>query len=521
VGSSLAVACGAAPTPVVAVRGGPVAAGEVQGVRVVVVGAVGGAGWGVSVLRPWVRRGACGVRRGVSVLCGYAGGGAGVGGKRSERRRRFPDGRAASPGAFRWASPPGAALAARTAVVCGGCWGRGSPPAMEGGRWAQRVCRGPIKGSGAVRRVALVTVTYGGVKVEYHTEYEEGEEVASGSLVPAERAPRGEVGAAGQSYRSRAKEQWLLASLPWETVGDRLLMVTWTYPGDWRPWVPDGHVWNAHRRAMAERWRYRYGRDSLMGVWQKEFQRSGRPHLHAYVGCPAGVSGEDYEGLRQRTLLRKRLERAHGVHDGRGKLPPIGKQYGGEFGMWLRTAWAEVVGTQGVLTAHHARGVDVTVCFWSDAVARTKDRLEVVTYLAGESAKESQKVPPSDFPHVGRYYDSWQGDGSFVPREAEYEFPLDVTREIADRLVRLRRWRIVSERKRRGLDGAGKFDERRPDTGVMVTGQVRGEDFPRLVAWAEASAVRKRVRRASERSERAKSHFGNDRLRGGWGTADG
>lgn len=109
----------------------------------------------------------------------------------------------------------------------------------------------------------------------------------------------------------------------------------------------------------------------------KEFQTSGRPHLHLYVGLPAAMSADDFAGLRERTLLRHRLERHHGCYEGRKRTPPVGLPYGGKFGTWLRSAWSEIVGTagptanwkasvDGSVSAHQLRGVDVAVMFWSD-----------------------------------------------------------------------------------------------------------------------------------------------------------
>src|SRR5438128_1730710 len=48
-------------------------------------------------------------------------------------------------------------------------------------------------------------------------------------------APLGR-GDAGQSPRSRNNMRWTFASLPWEMLGDRLVMLSLTYPGDWRSW---------------------------------------------------------------------------------------------------------------------------------------------------------------------------------------------------------------------------------------------------------------------------------------------
>jgi hypothetical protein len=67
------------------------------------------------------------------------------------------------------------------------------------------------------------------------------------------------------------------------------------------------------------------------------------------------MAAGDYAGLRERTLLRHRLEREHGRYEGRKLLPAISNEFGGDFAMWLRTAWSEIVGTQGHTQRHHPR----------------------------------------------------------------------------------------------------------------------------------------------------------------------
>jgi hypothetical protein len=197
----------------------------------------------------------------------------------------------------------------------------------------------------------------------------------------------------GQSRKSRNNMRRLFLSLPWELLGRRPAMVSLTYPGDWRRWAPNGRVLEAHRRAFERRWVRRWG-EPLVGVWVKEFQASGRPHMHLYIGLPSGLSDDDFEGLRKRTLMRHRLERSLGRYQGRGALPPINKKYGGEFSTWIREAWTEIVGTWGVDRKHHVRGVDVAVMFWSEEVAATADRTRVAAYLAKEASKWRQKQPP-------------------------------------------------------------------------------------------------------------------------------
>jgi hypothetical protein len=303
------------------------------------------------------------------------------------------------------------------------------------------------------------------------------------------------IGDVGQSSRSRNRMRWLFASLPWELLGPRLAMLSLTYPGEWREWLPDGRALDGHRRAFLERWRRRWG--PPMGVWVKEFQASGRPHLHLYLAIPDEVPTHEYEGLRQRTLLRHRLEREYGRYEGRRRLPAIGGKYGGSFAMWLRTAWSEVVGTQGVVAAHHARGVDVSVSFWTDEVALTKDRTEVAAYLAGESAKWAQKQPPENFRRVGRYYGHVGRGQGFKPVEVDMIVDDAIAYELEKRLARLVRARIIAKRRRYGKTGPMNFDLRRPGSGVQALA-VRHEDVPRIMRWCEAAANRKAARRPDD-----------------------
>ena len=155
----------------------------------------------------------------------------------------------------------------------------------------------------------------------------------------------------------------LFVSLPWELVGPRPALISLTYPGLWQPSVRDGRTWEGHRRAFERRWVRRWG-EPLVGVWVKEFQASGRPHLHLYVGLPTAMAAADFDGLRERTLLRHRMEREHGRYDGRRKTPPLGLVHGGEFARWLLGAWSEIVGTRDEPDGHHQlRGADVAVMF--------------------------------------------------------------------------------------------------------------------------------------------------------------
>jgi len=287
----------------------------------------------------------------------------------------------------------------------------------------------------------------------------------------------------------------LFASLPWELLGPRPAVISLTYPGEWKQWVPDGRVLEAHRRAFERRWVRRWG-EPLVGVWVKEFQESGRPHLHLFVGLPTAMSSEDYEGLRQRTLMRRGYERAMGRYRGRAAVPAIGKRYGGEFAMWIRTAWSEIVGTQGVHQRHHARGVDVAVMFWTDEIATTADRTRVAAYLAREATKWRQKRPPEGFTGVGQYFGRWGRTVGFNPQIEELPLDRAVAAEIESRLARWVGWKLYVQ----SWGASGKITPgttlflRHKGDGITAFG-LGPEQAARILRWSVAAAERKQARR--------------------------
>lgn len=294
---------------------------------------------------------------------------------------------------------------------------------------------------------------------------------------------RERTSADGQSARSRNRVQKLLLSLPLEMLGDRGAMVTLTYPRLWRSWLPDGETLAKHRDRFADEWRRKFGEPPI-GLWFIEFQRSGRPHLHLYVRLPSAMTDAEFEGLRERTKLGKRLERAYGRYEGRRRTPPIGMKYGGQFAVDLRTLWAEAVGTQGVDRAHHVRGVDVRVMFFSDEAAATVSRARVAAYLADEAAKKSQKTPPAGF-RVSHYYGVWGRKHGFKP----VLHPVDVSPEVAVEVERrIERWvRLRSISERRQLPGW--LLKRRPGDGICARRMTFAQGL-RLIAYAERAVAR-------------------------------
>lgn len=149
--------------------------------------------------------------------------------------------------------------------------------------------------------------------------------------------------------------RWTFGSLPWERLGDRAVLITLTYPGDWERWVWErggrtrAQEFERHRQVFSRAWRRHWG--CLEGVWVKEFQASGRPHLHLYVGLPVQVSVAEFEALRERTIEGKELEAALGTFEGRRLSRPIGQEQG-PFSVWLLRTWSRVVGTVGTGERH-------------------------------------------------------------------------------------------------------------------------------------------------------------------------
>jgi hypothetical protein len=287
-------------------------------------------------------------------------------------------------------------------------------------------------------------------------------------------------------------------------------MVTLTYPGNWQEWVPDGETLERHRRAFAERWRRQFG--TVTGVWVKEFQEAGRPHVHMYLALPDAVAAEDFEGLRLRTVGGQRSQARYGKYHGRRMLAPIGGQHGGAFGDWLLEVWSEIVGTAGKGEKHEKRGVDVRVCFWSEGAA-DKDRMEVARYFWKESGKRAQKEPPEGFGPVHRYWGIWGKKEGFSPVERTEEVSPDVAAQLERRSVLLVRLRLRAQAQWRDTEGrVGNFDQRRWGDGVTLYG-VRPEEQARLRNWAEAAARRNpgwAVRRRSEAqaAENFRRHVG-------------
>ena len=352
----------------------------------------------------------------------------------------------------------------------------------------------------------LVTDTLDALRLRRHVPYQ-------GRVLNARSRGGGSVagvsrGIGGMKPQSRARMRWQFASLPWEELGSRASMVTLTYPGNWQEWVPDGEALERHRRAFVERWRRRFG--PMIGVWVKEFQESGRPHVHMYLALPDAVAAEDFEALRLRTVGAQKVEARYGKYRGRGMMAPIGGAHGGAFGDWLLASWAGVVGTAGKGEKHEQRGVDVRVCFWSEGAAK-KDRMEVARYFWKESGKRAQKEPPEGFGPVGHYWGTLGKKEGFRPVEHTAEVSADVAAELERRLAFHVRSRLRGQARWRDAEGrVGNFDLRRWGDGVTLYG-IRPEDQARLQKCAEAAASKNpgsaiRRRSAAQAAENFRRH---------------
>jgi hypothetical protein len=272
------------------------------------------------------------------------------------------------------------------------------------------------------------------------------------------------------------------SALPWELLGARPAMVTLTYPGDWELYVPNARELVRHREAFKERWRKKFG--APIGVWVVEFQERGAPHLHLYVGLPDAASHEDYAELQSRTMLRKRREHDVGPFEARRTTPPVA----GEFGEWLRTAWWEIVGSG--LPAHHKRGVDVAVAFFSDRAETSADRLKVADYFWRESGKWAQKQPPEGFGPL-KFYGRWGGgDRGFNPIVSVAELHEMIGLEVRRMLRRLRR-----SKERQAAEKTGRRVKRtrgpRGRDGLKVFGVDGTRLGPLLIDCAERIVVDK------------------------------
>ena len=220
------------------------------------------------------------------------------------------------------------------------------------------------------------------------------------------------------------------------------------------------------------------------------------------------MADEDFEGLRQRTMIRHRLEREHGTYLGRNRTPPVGLAgyYGGAFGECIRTAWSEILGSTGLPDGHplklleadardHViRGVDVAVMFWTDDAEEKADRVKVAQYLAREAGKWRQNQPPPGFIRVGRYYGVWGRKVGFVPQVTATSLDIAVGAEVEARLSSWVNWRMHVSRGDEPAPARRETPRQLWGDDVTALG-LDAAAAARIVAWSEKAAARKRARR--------------------------
>ena len=278
------------------------------------------------------------------------------------------------------------------------------------------------------------------------------------------------------SAKSRRRMRFDFGALPWEMLGRRPAMVTLTYPGEWEVWVPDARAFAKHREALRSRWERKFG--TPVAVWVAEFQIRGAPHLHMYMGLPDSVSDAEYLGLQKRTIRRRTLERQVGAYEARRQL----RAPKGDFSMWLRTAWWEIVRSED--PRHHGRGVDIATAFFSERAEVSANRVRVAEYFWRESGKWAQKNPPDGFGGMA-FYGRWGGKDGFKPVVTEAELDERVGLEIRRVLRRMLLGKRREVAKRYGRKVTPRESKSRGRDGLTVFGVDGTKVGPVLIEWAQ------------------------------------
>ncbi|MBX3283965.1 MAG: hypothetical protein KF703_01335, partial [Actinobacteria bacterium] len=160
----------------------------------------------------------------------------------------------------------------------------------------------------------------------------------------------------------------------------------------------------------------------------------------------------------------------------------------GEFATWLRTAWWEIVGSGS--KAHHGRGVDLAVWFWTDRAEESADRVRVAEYLWRESGKWAQKQPPEGFGSL-KFYGRWGGAIGFKPIVSEAQMEEQAGYELRRVLRRMQEGKQREAAERMGRPYR-KGQTSRGRDGLTVFDVANGSLWaPRLLAWAEDVALYK------------------------------
>jgi hypothetical protein len=288
------------------------------------------------------------------------------------------------------------------------------------------------------------------------------------------------------SERSLREFRRAIYGLPWGRL-PRPVLVVLTYPGEWREYCQDDRELRRHLEALFDRWARRWGEEPVC-LWGKEFQGRGAPHVNLVVGLPAGVSDADYAGLRRRSGRLFTEYQAFGKGGSGKRWEPVE----GEFGWWLRTAWAEIVTGNvkgdGAARRHHVHGVTVRVRFDAERGAGVEHALRMALYVARDLGKEGQKVAPVEFGPVRRWW-GYRGKG-FAPREECWWVPEEVAVRVRKRVVRCVALGLLRER---GPDAARQYRERVGRYGAQGawTWRLGEEEGMRLLLWSVRAVGRK------------------------------
>ena len=191
------------------------------------------------------------------------------------------------------------------------------------------------------------------------------------------------------SAKSRRRMLKTCSELDWAPIIEKsmtddytMAMVTLTYPGagqKWLDYVPSAEVAQKHFAAFQERF-YRAWGERIQGIWKREFQKRGAPHLHILMLIPTwGITRDRKSEYIEESALMF-------------------------FREWVSVAWAEIVGADGLdFYRHLAAGTGV------DEISEFTSAKNVAGYFlkyAGKGgdfgAKEYQNFPPRAWTDQGQ-----------------------------------------------------------------------------------------------------------------------
>lgn len=251
----------------------------------------------------------------------------------------------------------------------------------------------------------------------------------------------------GFSDASRRNLLRRLGTLDFSVVRGIPVVITLTYPADWRPWCATGADAKQQLVSFRREWAKRWG--EFQGIWKLEFQprhsqpeeRRFAPHFHILAVVPAADPAKPVFQATSLTDVRE----------------------------WVSLTWWNIVGSENA--DHLKAGTRV-----DDADGEYPGR--VVAYFAGYTAgrtKEEQHKAPANWPGLGRF---WGVVGipsvevSTHLTEAEF---FAVRRVLAELLARRRGGRRRSLR--RGDDGIWLALDNAPELVGRLTRWLHPEPF--------------------------------------------